>query len=216
MTTILIFFISLIVMLTFLMLMQNHLSHMINLLIMQNVIVTAYIFTKALLFPDVELYISLIATGLIKVIVLPLMLWKLMRFLKVSEHVDLVSKKPTLQLMGIALMIFVLILSHRLTFLVGRQTIIGFSLLLANSMLALLLIIFRRKTISQVVGLLAMENSIFLLTLTLTDGFPWVVELGISFDVLIGLMIFGLFLLRIHHTHGSLHVHYLEKLKERI
>ncbi|PJB09765.1 MAG: formate hydrogenlyase, partial [Gammaproteobacteria bacterium CG_4_9_14_3_um_filter_38_9] len=51
---------------------------------------------------------------------------------------------------------------------------------------------------------------------TLNIGFPWLVELGMGFDILIGFMIFGLFLLRIHTTHGSLHLKNLEKLKEKL
>ena len=115
-------------------------------------------------------------------------------------------------IVGLAESIFCILVGN----IIGQEDIVGFSLSLANSMLALLLITFRKKSISQIIGLLVMENSIFLLSATLNIGFPWLVELGMGFDILIGFMIFALFLLRIRSTHGSFHVKNLERLKERL
>ena len=202
-------------MLSFLMLMQTRIINLVKLLIIQNIVLTIYIFFKAYLYPSFELYLSLIITFIIKVIILPWILLKLVKYLKLVQHIDPLIKRPTLQFVGILLVIFSLLLAHQIQAVIGPQTIIGFSLALANSMLALLLIVFRRKSISQIIGLLVMENSIFLLSVTLTSGFPWIVELGMGFDILIGFMIFGLFLLRIRATYGSLHLQHLEKLRER-
>ena len=216
MTSLLLFLISMMVMLSFLMLMQIHVINLIKLLIIQNSVLTGYLVCKAWIYPSVELQLSLLITFIIKVILLPYALWKLSRYLKLKHHAESIINKPTIQFVGILLVIFTLILSHQIERTIGQQNIVGFSLSLANSMLALLLITTRRKAISQIIGLLVMENSIFLLSATLTSGFPWLVELGMGFDILIGFMIFGLFLLRIRETHGSLHLKNLEKLKERV
>ena len=216
MTSVLLFLISIMVMLSFLMLMQIHVINLIKLVIIQNIILTSYLVCKAWIYPSLELQLSLSITFIIKVILLPLALWKLAGYLKLKHHTESLINKPTLQFIGILLVIFTLILSHQIENTIGQQDIIGFSLSLANSMLAILLITSRRKAISQIIGLLVMENSIFLLSATLNIGFPWLVELGMGFDILIGFMIFGLFLLRIHTTHGSLHLKNLEKLKEKL
>ncbi|PJA03015.1 MAG: hypothetical protein COX72_07360 [Gammaproteobacteria bacterium CG_4_10_14_0_2_um_filter_38_22] len=216
MTSVLLFLISIMVMLSFLMLMQIHVINLIKLVIIQNIILTSYLVCKAWIYPSLELQLSLSITFIIKVILLPWALWKLAGYLKLKQHTESLINKPTLQFIGILLVIFTLILSHQIENTIGQQDIIGFSLSLANSMLAILLITSRRKAISQIIGLLVMENSIFLLSATLNIGFPWLVELGMGFDILIGFMIFGLFLLRIHTTHGSLHLKNLEKLKEKL
>jgi len=80
----------------------------------------------------------------------------------------------------------------------------------------MLLVIVRRKAVTQVIGLLVLENSIFILAAALSTGFPWLIELGMSFDVLVGFMIFTLFLMRIQREYGSLQIHNFEKLKERV
>jgi len=215
MMLLLLFLVSLMIMLSFLMLMQTRIINLVKLLIVQNIVLATYILCKALMYPSFELYLSLAITFTFKVIVLPLALWKLVKYLKLTDHIEPLMNRSTLQFIGILLVIFALLLSHKIEATIGQHDIAGFSLSLANSMLALLLIIFRQKSISQVIGLLVLENSIFLLSATLTTGFPWLVELGMGFDVLIGFMIFGLFLLRIRATYGSLHLHHLEKLKER-
>lgn len=215
-TSLLLCLVSIMLMISFLMLMQARIINLIKLLIIQNIVLISYLISKAYLYPSSEIYISLAITFVIKVLILPFALWKLVGYLKLTQHIEPIMDKPTLQFIGILLITFSLLLSHQLEPTIGLHAIAGFSLSLANSMLAILLIVFRRKAISQIVGLLIMENSIFLLSATLTAGFPWVIELGIGFDVLIGFMIFGLFLLRIRTTHGSLHLQHLEKLKERL
>ena len=213
--SILLFLISLIIMMSFLMLMQTRIFNLVKLLILQNIVLTAYILCQTSVHPGLELYLSLGITFIIKVIILPWALWMLVTYLKLTQHIEPLINKPTLQLVGIFLVIFALLLWHQIEPAIGQQSVVSFSLSLANSLLALLLIIFRRNAISQVIGLLILENSIFLLSITLTQGFPWLVELGIGFDVLIGAMIFGLFLIRIRMTHGSLQTVHLEKLKEQ-
>ena len=207
--------ISLITMITFLMLIQTRIANLVILLIFQNIVLTSYLICKAWVFPNAELIISLIFTFLIKVFVLPWGIWKFVNYLKLTQRIEPILNRPTLQCAGLLLTAFSLFISHQIETVIGPHAIAGFSLSLANIMLALLLIIFRKKAISQVIGLLVMENSIFILTTNLTNGFPWLIELGVSFDILIGFMIFGLFLLRIRSTYGSLHLQNLEKLKER-
>ena len=204
-----------IIMLSFLMLTQTRIINLVKLLVAQNIILTSYLLDKSIIYPSMELYISLSITFIIKVIILPYLLWKLTNYLHLSYRIEPLLKKSTLLLSAILLVIFAIMLCHQLEPIIGQAPIIGFSLALANSLLAVLLIIFRRKSISQVIGLLVLENSIFLLSTTLTRGLPWLVELGMSFDVLLGFMIFGLFLLRIQSSYGSLNIFYLEKMRER-
>ena len=47
-----------------------------------------------------------------------------------------------------------------------------------------------------------------------TYGMPMVVELGIALDVLVGMVILGVFLFQIRERFDSLDIHHLEKLRE--
>ena len=47
-----------------------------------------------------------------------------------------------------------------------------------------------------------------------TYGMPMVVELGIALDVLVGILILGVFMFQIREQFDSLDIRHLEKLKE--
>jgi len=81
-------------------------------------------------------------------------------------------------------------------------------------MVAFLIMITRRKAITQVVGFLSMENGLFLAATSATYGMPMVVELGIALDVLIGVIILGVFFFQIRDQFDSLDIHHMERLKD--
>src|SRR5574340_1028984 len=81
-------------------------------------------------------------------------------------------------------------------------------------LVAFLMMIVRRKAIPQVIGFLAMENGLFFAATSATYGMPMVVELGIGLDVLVGMLIFGVFFFQIRERFDSLDLEHLEKLTE--
>ena len=72
----------------------------------------------------------------------------------------------------------------------------------------------RRKAISEVIGLLMIENGLFLGALALSHGMPLIVEIGAFFDILMALIIIGVFILRINRSFHSMDVDNLRRLKE--
>ncbi len=71
---------------------------------------------------------------------------------------------------------------------------------LALIFIGMLLMITRRLALSQIIGFLTLENGIFLYSLTQTKQMPILVEMGIVFEVLIGVMIAGVFIFRINRS----------------
>jgi hydrogenase-4 component E len=59
-----------------------------------------------------------------------------------------------------------------------------------------------------------MENGLFFAATSATYGMPMVVELGIALDVLIGVLILGVFLFQIREQFDSLDIRHLEALKD--
>jgi hydrogenase-4 component E len=75
------------------------------------------------------------------------------------------------------------------------------------------LMVSRKKALMQVIGLLVLENGIFLAALTTVFGMPLVIEIGIFFDLLMGVFLMGLFVFRIRDTFDHLDVTKLRRLK---
>jgi hydrogenase-4 component E len=71
---------------------------------------------------------------------------------------------------------------------------------MACVLLAFLMMITRRKAITQVIGFLAMENGLFFAATSATYGMPLVVEMGVALDVLVGVFVLGIFFFQIRET----------------
>jgi hydrogenase-4 component E len=71
----------------------------------------------------------------------------------------------------------------------------------------------RRKALTQVLGLLSLENGLFLAAISLTYGMPLIVELGVFFDVLVAVMVLGLLVHRIRDAFDSMDVSKLDRLR---
>lgn len=89
--------------------------------------------------------------------------------------------------------------------------VIGVSL--SMLLMGLFLMVTRRKAVSQILALLTVENSVFLVALGATTGMPLVVELGISFDVIVAVLVLGVLVHRIVERFESMDVSRLSKLK---
>jgi hydrogenase-4 component E len=65
-----------------------------------------------------------------------------------------------------------------------------------------------------VIGFLTMENGLFFAATAATNGMPMIVELGIALDILVGILILGVFMFQIRERFDNLDIHNLENLKE--
>ena len=71
----------------------------------------------------------------------------------------------------------------------------------------------RRLALSQLVGLLVLENGILLFGLTQTHGMPLMVEMGAVFEILVGVLIGGLVIFRLNRSFEHIDVTDLTRLR---
>jgi hydrogenase-4 component E len=96
--------------------------------------------------------------------------------------------------------------------LVFTRNIIAISL--AVVLIGLLTMVFRQQALVQVLGFMSMENGLFLAAVSATGGMPLAVELGVAFDVLVAMVLFGVFFFQIRESIDSLNVDRLNRLTE--
>jgi len=84
---------------------------------------------------------------------------------------------------------------------------------IAMMLIGLYLMITRKLAVNQVVGLLIMENGIFLAGVGTTNGMPAVVELGIFLDVVVGVLIMGILVFRINRAFDTINTENLRNLR---
>jgi hydrogenase-4 component E len=84
---------------------------------------------------------------------------------------------------------------------------------LSMVLIGLFLMVTRRKALTQILALLTIENAVFLVAVGATSGMPLVVELGISFDVILAVLVLGVLVNRIVDRFESMDTSRLSRLK---
>src|SRR4030095_15236804 len=72
----------------------------------------------------------------------------------------------------------------------------GIPLAFAGVLIGLFTTVNRKRALTQILGFLMLENSIFMIALLATYGVPLIVELGVFLDVLVAVLILEVF---VHH-----------------
>ncbi len=83
----------------------------------------------------------------------------------------------------------------------------------AVTLIGLFVMVTRRQALLQVVGLMLLENAIFLAAVSLTYGMPLVVETGVLLDLMAGVAVLGLFMGRLEAALGDRDTSALQELK---
>jgi hydrogenase-4 component E len=205
---------AVLLLLAFAMLAQRRVFTLINLFAAQGLALACSTAIVAWATGQAHLYGSAALTLILKVALLPWILHRLVRKLDVRWDVEGLLNIPTTMLIGIVLVVFAFNLASPIEQLASTVTRSTLGIAMASVMLAFLMMITRRKAIPQVIGFLAMENGLFFAATSATYGMPMVVELGIALDVLVAMLILGVFFFQIREQFDSLDLKHLEKLKE--
>lgn len=159
-----------------------------------------------------HLYIAAFLTISIKCVVIPYMLRKLISELKVTKDVEHYIS-PSLSLMASFVLVLIVYSVFSEGIFVSGITRDALKISISIVLISLFMMMTRRKAITQVIGLLFMENGLFLAGFSLTYGMPIIVELGVLFDMMMGLIILGVFLSQIKKAFISVDLDKLTSLK---
>jgi len=207
-------FATLILLLAFAMISQRRVLSLINLFMLQGAALVAASFLLGYATGQPDLYVSGALTLVLKVIFIPWMLHRMLAKLNVRWDVETLLNIPTTLLVGIALVIFAFSLALPVSRLSDSMAGGSLGIALACVMLSFMMMITRSKAVPQVIGFLSMENGLIFAATTVTNGMPMIVEFGIALDVLVGVLILGVFMFQIREKFDSLDIRHLEVLKE--
>jgi hydrogenase-4 component E len=195
-----------------LLVVARRISTSVLLFSVQSAIIAAEVFATGFQERLAEAYVVGALVLLIKVIAIPRAFFVLVDRLKTSRDVKAWTT-PTQSVFIAAAMIY---LSYAAVHSYGQSVNVPEDTLAAAVALILtgaFLMVSRKKALMQMLGLLVLENGIFLAALTTTFGMPLVIEIGIFFDILIGLLLMGIFTFRIRETFDDLDVSKLRRLR---
>lgn len=162
---------------------------------------------------DWHIFVVGVLTLLIKVLFLPWLMLRLAHRLNADKD----SAVRTGPVVSIMVGIFIVGLTYGYVVPVMLKDItIGQDLLavaISSILLGCFYVVSRRCVLSQVLGVIVMENGLFLSAMAITGGMPLAIELGIFFDVLVGVLVMGAIIHKISASFNSLDIKYLNRLR---
>ena len=205
---------ALLLMLAFAMISQRRVVSLVHLFTMQGATLALATAVVGYVTDQHHLYLSAGLTFALKVLLIPWLLHRVIDRLGIRWDVETLINIPTTMLIGIGVVIFAFNLAIPISQLSSALASGTLGIALACVLLSFLMMITRAKAVPQVIGFLAMENGLFFAATSATYGMPMVVELGIALDVLIGVLILGVFMFQIREQFDSLDISHLETLKD--
>lgn len=158
-----------------------------------------------------HMYIAAILTAIIKVWLIPYALLNIVEKLQHErEDHPILNSNYSAVGAGIAIVLSYNLIDHVLPGAGSRDALAS---AIAMTLIGLLLIMTRRQAIMQIVGLITMENGIYLVGLSVTKGLPLIIELGIFFDVLVAVVVLVILTYRLKLSGISTDTSMLKKLK---
>jgi hydrogenase-4 component E len=151
-----------------------------------------------------------------KVFFLPWLLDRQVRRVRIVQEIEPLLNPPASMLLCGALTLLGYLVARRLTMVAPLPQLGSNTLAVAITLLltGFFLMFNCRKALTQVLALLTVENGIMLAAVALTTyGMPLVVELGVFFDVMVGVMVLGILVYRIRENFDSMDVDKLSQLK---
>ena len=205
---------ALLLLLSFAMLAQRRIVSLVNLLALQGALLFGATLLLAWRTAELHLYLSALLTFGLKVVGLPWLLHRLIRRLNVYWDAEPAINPSATMLLGLLIVVFSFGLAQPISVLASTATRSTLGIAIAVILLAFLTMITRRKAMSQVVAFLSMENGLFFGAMSATYGMPMIVELGVALDVLVAVLVLGVFFFQIREQFDSLDLHHLESLRE--
>ncbi len=199
----------------FLIVSSRSLVFYIRLFAMQSFFLGAVALLVVIGYGETHILIAAVLTIAVKAIAIPLVLTKVIERIQVQKEVDFSINVPVSLLLCGGMVILAdsvaqAILSSQRADVPPVSRVLSVSI--AMMLIGLFIMTTRKKALTQIVGLLTMENGVFLSGLSITYGMPLIVELGIFFDILVAVLILGVFVFRINRTFESINTDALRSL----
>ena len=154
-------------------------------------------------FHPVELSFIIVETLVFKAIVIPAILMRVINKTKINR-----IHTSSTQFGALVMSILALIASCAITYYMAdnRTDMIFFGVALYALLSGLILIVLRQRIFAHLVGFLVIENGVFLFSMAIGVELPMLINLAIMLDILISILILGMFLRRLDddmHTDES-------------
>jgi hydrogenase-4 component E len=161
-----------------------------------------------------NLILLVLETLAVKAVFIPLFLLRVIRRNEIRHEVEPTLPQFYATLMATLLFLFGFIVAFWASRTISDIRPLYFGMSIAIIMASLLLIVTRKRIISHILGYMLLENGIFLLSLSIANEMPLLVNLGILLDLFVAVFLLSIFLNKIRLMFDGDHIDALTQLKD--
>jgi hydrogenase-4 component E len=198
--------------LSFVLLYQDRITAALNVYALQSIVLSMSVAWQALIQDAPHLLLTAVIALVVKGIVIPTALHRMVRKLGIHREVEQVIGAGPTMLVGLGLVALAILLVMPVgdTVSVLQREDLAFAL--AIILLGMLMMITRHNAVTQIVGFMSLENGL-ILAATGAKGMPLVVEFSVAFSILIAFTVFGVFVFRIRERFDTVDVSALDRFR---
>jgi hydrogenase-4 component E len=164
--------------------------------------------------PSMRLLLLVAVSASVKGFLIPSMLFRAIRVVHIKHEAEpYLGLVPSVLLCAVGTGLALLFAGH-LPLAGAHRGLLIVPTALSTFLTGFLLLTIRRKAISQVTGYLALENGIFVFAQLLHEAMPFLVEVGVLLDLIVGIFVMGIVMNHIQREFSSLDTEQLSKLRD--
>lgn len=192
--------------------LAERVSKYLKLLFVQGVMLFAIALINLIEINTLSLILILSETILVKALIIPRFLNKVRR----TNNLERVAESQIPVFYSVIVVIAIIILSFFSGYYIKNQFIEFkfFTVAISTVLAGIYFIIIHKNIFNHIIGFLIVENGVFLLSLAVGGKFPFLVSMAVLIDILMAVLIIGVFVNKIGNTFGSMSVSTLNKLKD--
>lgn len=198
---------------TFLMVVAKRITALIHFFRVQSLFLFLYIFYMAVGQRHLELFAVSILILLFKTGIIPFILARIVRRINVEEDLSLVVNTQVSLIIAVLLTYLSYVFAHSVMLSSAPIELAKFSVAITALCIGFFIMVSRMKALAQVLGLLIMENGIFLAAAAIVGGMPFFVEVAFFFDVFVFVIIVEVFVYRVNSLFTHIDTSKMDSLK---
>lgn len=198
---------------TFLLVIAKRITALVRAFRMQSVFLFLYTLYMALSQRHLELFIVCGLVFVLKAVIIPFVLLRITRRINVEEDLGLLINPQVSLVIALAFVYLSYLFAHNAMGLENLAESAAFIASITTVCIGFFIMASRMKALSQIVGLLVMENGIFLAAASIAGGMPFFVEIALFFDVFVFVIIVEVFVYKVNRLFTHIDTSKMKSLK---
>lgn len=198
---------------TFLLVITKRITALIRTFRIQSIFLFLYVLYMGISQRNLELSIVCALIFIIKVAIIPFVLFRIMRRINVEEDLGLAVNPQLSLIIALGLTYMSYLFAHNTMSLKNLAESTAFIVSITTVCIGSFIMVSRLKALGQIIGLLVMENGIFLAASAIAGGMPFFAEIALFFDLFVFVVIIEIFVYKVNKLFTHIDTSKMQSLK---